>query len=467
VLRLQNRQMTFVDELVPPFLRRLPEALAIVDRYLDDDRFFSTVQADFDETIGRPTVPVEVYLRMMYLKHSNGWGFEAMCQAVSDSFQLRFFCHLSIDGKVPHYSTLVKLTQKYGPDTVRNLCDQLVVKMAEDKLVKGDSLRFDSTVMDANIEYPTDSGLLQDGIRYMSRTVKDLKKLVEDVAEYYRDGTRTAKDIQWAIGAKLKSRAKDTREVVLELTGKMASLAERVVAQGKGVLKQAVATVRSIRGRKSKKVARVTARLEDALNITQRVLDQTRRRLAGEKSIADRIVSIFDRDARAIPRGKLSRPNEFGFKVNLEESERGVITGFKVFMGNPADVTMSVDVVERHRDLFGHYPKEVATDKGYTSKENEEALKALGVKKISMPVRGKRSKRREAIETSRWFRELQRWRAGCEATISRTKRKYGLNRTYLRGYRGARIWVGFAVFAQNLGRVVRFKLEEASAAAAQ
>lgn len=464
MLRLQDRQMTLMDEWVPPFLRQLPEELATVDRYLDDPRFFVTFLDGFDEAIGRPTVPVEEYLRLMYLKHRNGWGYETLCQAVSDSFTMRFFCHISVDGKVPHYSTLVKLTHKYGEDTIRDLCNQLVLKMAEDKLVKGDKLRFDSTVMDSNIEYPTDSGLLEDGIRYISRSVKGLKKLVPDVTEYYRDGTRSAKDIQWAIGAKLKSRAKDTREKVLELTGKMADLSQRVIAQATAVLKRGVAAAGKIPGRNREKVARIAVKLEDAIGITQRVLDQTRKRLAGEKSIPDRVVSIFDRDARAIPRGKLSRPNEFGFKVNLEESEGGVITGFEVFMGNPADVTMTVGVVERHKALLGHFPKSVATDKGYTSKQNEAALKAMGVKHISMPVRGKRSKRRDSIETARWFRELQRWRAGCEATISRTKRKYGLSRTYLRGFKGAQIWVGFAVFAQNLGRVVKFK---GAAAAAQ
>jgi IS5 family transposase len=225
------------------------------------------------------------------------------------------------------------------------------------------------------------------------------------------------------------------------------------VAQGKRILKRASAEGAHLAKKERRGLERSGAKLLDAVSVTGRIIEQTEKRLAGEKSIPDRLVSVFDREARAIPRGKLSKPVEFGYKVLISEVENGVISDYKVFVGNPADVTMTVATVKDHKRLFGHAPDRVATDKGFTSRENQTRLRALGVQRVSMPVRGARSRRRGKVEASRWFRKLQRWRAGSAGAISRAKRVFGVYRTYLKGHAGAGVWTGLAVLAANLAKL--------------
>jgi IS5 family transposase len=462
VLRLRDRQLTLVDLLLPECVRLLPKELEAVDRYLDDDRFLEPFLNGHRTPMGRPTIPVEQYLRLMFLKHRYGLGYETLMQMVSDSIHWRIFCRIPLDKPVPHYSTLVRWAERHGEDTIRQINDEVVKKFTEDQFIQGKALRMDTTVMEANIEHPTDADLMNDGLHLINRTIHELDDLVDGMADGFRSGTKRAKKILWAIGAKLKSRAKDTQEKVQEMTAEMLELAQTVVAQGKKILGRARAGTAHLPTKTVKKLERLGDKLLDALNVTGQVMGQTEKRLSGEKSIPNRLVSIHDRDARPIPRGKLSKPVEFGYKVLVGEVEHGVISDYKVFVGNPADVTMTVGAVKGHKELFGHVPDKMATDKGFTSRENEGELKAMGVKRISMPVRGKRSKKRDKIETARWFRELQRWRAGSEAAISRVKRQYGMYRTYLKGYVGAQVWVGFAVMAANLVKVPKLLAAKAA-----
>jgi IS5 family transposase len=453
MLRLRGVPITLDALNLPDGVRILSEELEMVDRFLDDDRFLEPFAALSRTTMGRPSMPVEQFLRLMYLKHRHGLGYETLTTAVTENIHWRIFCRIPFDQPVPYYTTLLRWAHTYGEDAIRRINEELVRKLAEQQLIQGKRLRMDTTVMEANIEHPTDADLMHDGIRLINRTVKELDDLADGLAEGFRSGTKRSKKILWAIGAKLKSRAKDTRERVTELTAEMFELAQSVVAQGKRMLARATAGDVHLPKKEEKKLKRLADRLCDAIDVTGQVMQQTQQRLAGEKSIPNRVVSIHDREARAIPRGKLSKPVEFGYKVLLAEVEQGVISDYKVFVGNPNDVTMTIPAVQGHKQLFGHAPDEVATDKGFTSKENHSRLKAMGVVRVSMPVRGARTRRREKVETARWFRKLQRWRAGSEAAISRAKRHYGVCRTYLKGREGAEVWTGLAVLAANLAKL--------------
>ncbi|MCE7874685.1 IS4/IS5 family transposase [bacterium CPR1] len=162
------------------------------------------------------------------------------------------------------------------------------------------------------------------------------------------------------------------------------------------------------------------------------------------------MVSLFDPDARPIRRGKLSSPVEFGYKAEMTQVEGKVISDYQLHIGNPNDATLAVGVVERHCDQFGKPPEDFATDRGYYSTQNDKKLEAMGVKRLSMPARGKLSKQREAYQSQPWFRRLQRFRAGCEGSISFLKRCCGWDRSRLRGLEGVGIFAGFGVFSHNL-----------------
>jgi hypothetical protein len=157
----------------------------------------------------------------MYLKHQHGIGYENLTKAVRENLHWRVFCRIPFDKPVPHYTTLLRWAHDYGDETIRAINEELVKKYAEWELIQGKSLRMDTTVMEANIEHPTDADLMSDGLRFINRTVKELDDIVDGMAAGFRSGTKRAKKILWVIGAKLKSRAKDTREKVLELTAEM------------------------------------------------------------------------------------------------------------------------------------------------------------------------------------------------------------------------------------------------------
>jgi len=532
VLRLTQPQLSLADAWLAPELCKLPEELAVVDRWLDDERFMAPYVERFDQRIGRPTIPVERYQRLMYLKFRYKFGYEALVSEVSDSIHWRLFCRIPLNEKVPHSTTLSKLTRKYGPEIVEELNGLLVGKMVEEKLVRGRKAQMDTTAVEANIEHPTDANLLEDGIRYIDRCVKKLGQAVEGAAKGFRSGARKAKQILFGIGATLKSRAtranaeqsaasaatpaapeveakgdlqQDSkkagsrvpqalqevvragvaavrqagaavkaaaskassaakevgkkvsakREKIDELTAQMAQVAEQAVRHGWKVLAKVHEEAQGLSKAAGQRLQAMTGRLEDALEVTQRVLEQTALRLQGVRSIPDRLVSILDREARAICRGKLGRSIEFGYKVLITEVEKGIVAAYKVLKGNPADVTLALPALDQLKKLFGRAPREVAADKGFSSAENERKMKRRGVKRVAIPQKGKRSKHRDKIERASWFRRLQRWRAGGEATIGRFKRSYGLDCSYLLGYDGTATWVGFSFFTGNLHRIKR------------
>ena len=210
-----------------------------------------------------------------------------------------------------------------------------------------------------------------------------------------------------------------------------------------------------MRGRTAARITRLWQQLHSTLNLTTRVMAQTMLSLQGIRSIPGRIVSLFDPQARPICRGKLDPKVEFGYKGLLVETEERVITTYLVHEGNPADSTLLIPACDTHSRVVGKIPRAVATDRGFTSKVNEAQLVERGVHRVSLPYRGRRSPPRREHERQRWFRRLQRWRAGQEATISLGTRKYEWQKSRMRGHDGARIHLGWGIIAYNLYRFAR------------
>ena len=156
--------------------------------------------------MGRPTIHLATYLRMMYLKYRYKLGYETLVKEVKDSFAWRHFCHFSLEDRVPDSTTMIKLTHKYGEDTVRDLNDTLVLKLKEEKVIRGRKLRIDTTVVEADIHYPTDTGLLADGVRVITRTVLKLKKMGAEVGSGFVNHTRKVKKTRMALSKVLKGR---------------------------------------------------------------------------------------------------------------------------------------------------------------------------------------------------------------------------------------------------------------------
>jgi IS5 family transposase len=438
------------ESVLRPELFRLNEELTEVDRLLDDERFFAPFRARFDIRLGRPTVPVATYLRLMYLKRRYRMGYETLVKEVHDSFAWRRFCHLALDDRVPDSTTLIKLSHKYGDDTLRELNDALVLKLKERKVIRGKKLRVDTTVTEANIHFPTDTGLLADGVKVITRTVGKLKKLAGGAAKGFRNHTRKVKKMCLALNKVLKHRVSRSDPALLKVKEKMLGVAEEVVAEAREVHLQLGTLVDRPFG-----VGRLAEQLDGWLEATGKVIEQTRRVLDGQLHMKSRLVSIFDKKARPIRKGKLRTDTEFGRKVLIGETDHGIITTYRVLEENPPDTALLKPVVRGHRRLFRKRLRAVAGDRGFYSRENETWLKGGGVRQVSIPVRGKASPEKRAEQKQSWFRRLQCFRAGAEGRISLLKRKFGLDRSLMRGPDGTEIWVGEGIFAHNLCQAAR------------
>jgi IS5 family transposase len=154
VRRETDPQTTIWELLLPEEAKRLPAELARVDAYLDDEHFIAPWRGLFSARLGRPSVPVDTLLRLLYLKHRYGLGYETLCKEVSDSISWRRFCRIGLDRPVPHPTTLVKLVRRAGPEVVDELNAVLLAKLAAGKLLRARKLRVDTTVVEADIDYP-------------------------------------------------------------------------------------------------------------------------------------------------------------------------------------------------------------------------------------------------------------------------------------------------------------------------
>ena len=454
MLRLRDPQKSLWDELLPPQARTLSAELTAVDACLAGDRFFEPYRQRFHTLIGRPTVPVETYLRLMYLKHRYKLGYELLVREVADSLHWRRFCHLTLDAPVPHPTTFSKLTRKYGPHVVHELNRLLVQHARERKLVRCRKLRVDTTVVQAPIDYPTDIGLLADSARVVTRTVRRLQAAGAAVRTVFRSRAWSIKRALATVGRSLRMRTDEAKTAVLKHTARVLRCTRQISRQAQRVLHNSHRLGRPAAGRTAALVQRTRLRLRRQLQLTAQVMAQARLRIRGTTTIPDRLVSIFDPEARPIRRGKLSVKTEFGYKALLAETEDRVITHYEVHVGNPNDSGLLAPALEGHTQTVMRTPRVVATDRGFGSKDNEAFLRKAEVSQISLPYKGRLGAVRVAHERQRWFRRQQHWRSGQEATISLGSRKYEWRHSRLRGRDGADTWIGFGILTYNLGRMV-------------
>ena len=426
------------------------EELTRVDTLFDDERFFAPFRERFGTRMGRPTTAVATYLGMMYLKHRYQLGYEVLVKEVKDSFAWRRFCHLSLDDRVPDSTTLIKLTHKYGEDTVRALNDALVLKLKEGKVVRGRKLRIDTTVVESDIHHPTDTGLLTDGIRVITRVVSKLKKVVPGIGSRFVKHTRKAKKVYLGLMKVMKGRTGKDDSALKRARDNLVKITGEVIADGRAVQAEL-----ELLQEKSSLVNGLTRQLGTWIEVTEKIIQQTKEVIKGNRHLPRRLVSLFDVDARPIKRGKARTDTEFGRKVLLGETDHGIITIYQVLDENPSDTALLKPVVRGHRRLFRKRLKAVAGDRGFYSQPNEDWLKDNGVRRVSIPKRGKVKEDRRRYQKQSWFKRLQRFRAGIEARISLLKRKFGLKRSLMRGSPGVNIWVGQGILAHNLWQAAR------------
>jgi IS5 family transposase len=421
--------------------------------------FFAPFAPHFDPLIGRPSTPVECYLRLMFLKFRYRLGYESLCQEVADSISWRRFCRIPLDGKVPHPTTLMKLTSRCGEEAVAGLNEALWAKAAQEKLLRTARVRADTTVISANVAYPTDCGLLAKAVGKLVRTVRRVQAAGGAPATVMTDRRRAAARRMREVASKLRTRGKLAREessqVIARVSGELADLAQKAAAQAAAVLRNGRRAVpKAIGGRVRGRLRRALDELTVTIERAGTVVAQARTRLAGQTPEgATRLVSLHDPDARPIRKGRIDRPVEFGYKAQVADNDDGIILDYSVEYGAVPDGPQLVPAIERVSRRVGCMPDAVTADRGYGQPAVERDLHELGVRTVAIPRQAKTSATRKTIEHGRSFHRLVKWRTGSEGRISYLKRGYGWDRTRLDGRQGAATWCGHGVFAHNLVKI--------------
>ena len=474
MFRTVGDQPSLWESILPEEVRRLPDELARVDALLDDSAFFAPFVPYFDPRIGRPSTPMETYLRLMFLKFRYRLGYESLCREVSDSITWRVFCRIPLDVSVPHPTTLIKLTTRCGARAVEGLNETLLAKAAQAKLLRTSRIRVDTTVVPANVAHPTDSGLLAKAVRRIAATGKRIQAGGGAIRTSICDRSRAAGKRAHEIAAKLRLRGAlgrdEAQATVLRVTGELAELAataadqaERLLGNAKQALRRARAKADKLRkrgvhdpvaGRRRGRLARAVNDLAELLAATRQIVAQTRQRVAGHTPDgATRRVSLHDGDARPIAKGRLGRPVEFGHKGQIVDNDDGIVLDHSVEQGNPPDAPQLAPAVKRIKKRAGRAPRTVTADRGYGEAKVDRELSDLGVTNVVIPRRGKPSQARRAEEHRKAFRRTIKWRTGSEGRISYLKRGYGWDRTRIDGTEGARIWTGHGILAHNLVKI--------------
>lgn len=452
---------TLWDAILPEQCLGLPAGLAEVDVLLDDPRFFEPFRPFFSARHGRPSIPMEWFVRLMFLRFRYRLGFEALCREVTDSLAWRRFCRIPLGVEVPHPSTLEKIVDRCGQGAIDGLNEVLLAKAAEEKLIKTDKVRADTTVVEANVAYPTDSGLMAKGVARLSVLVGRVKHAGLATRTTFRDRTRSMRRRAHAIGAWLRRRNDDAKEEVYALTAEMAKIASAAVADAAAV----VTNARRGLARRGVSAASSTWKLLEEIDALAATLDtiaaQARIRVSGRTPDGStRVVSLHDVDARPIAKGRLGKPVEFGYKAQVTDNADGVVVDHTVVTGNPPDGPMLAPAIARIKARFGRAPRAVTADRGYGEAKIDAELEDLGVTTVVIPRRGRPGAARQKVQRSARFTKLVKWRTGCEARAACLKRDWGWARTLKDGQAGAAVWCGWGILAHNTNKIARLAADQ-------
>jgi IS5 family transposase len=451
--RRKQGQRVLWEGMIDEDVRALWESWMIqADRLLDDEELIDRVfkaqgqRHAHSATKGRSQTPAEMVLRLLLLKHVRNWSFDVLEREVRMNLAYRDFTRIGM-GKVPDAKTLARIAQALGGEVIAELHRRLVEIAQAQGVIQGRKLRVDTTVVETNIHYPTDSSLLGDGARVLTRTMKKIETQAGQLQRQVRDRRRSIGKRVIAIatasrhkGPEGEAKRKKQYKELLRYTRQILNDAKRVIAE-----------VEEMSAKKKRGLRGLCEHLTEMAGRVRQVVKQTKVRVFdGITQLPGKIVSLFEPHSEIIRKGKASKPTEFGKMVQVQEAENQIVTHYDVFDQRPSDRDLLIGAVETHERVLGRAPRLVTADAGYYSRAQEQAVEEKGVKWVAVPNRNTKSPDRKKKEHSRWFKKAQAWRTGCEGRISVLKRRHGLTRCRYRGSEGMKRWVGLGVMADTL-----------------
>jgi IS5 family transposase len=450
MVRRTYPQRTLVEVLLPDADKLWDPVLRQIDLVLEDEDLVDQVTAalrrrhPLSARRGRLGTPAAVALRMLVLKHLYDWSFDECEREVRGGLVYRAFCR--IDGeRVPDAKTLIRLAHLLDGPVLKDLLERLATIARQRRVIHGRRLRVDTTVVETTIHYPTDSALLADGVRVLTRTMKRLTARLGPARVHVRDRARSVARRVFAIAQHTRTATLRVRHEVRERSKtRMRQLYRGLLRITRSVLRQAERTERVSRFHPGPAVRQLRGRLRATVGLVRRVVAQTRARvLCGDTHYPDKVLSVFESHTEAIRKGKATKPTEFGKLVKIQEAEAQFITDYAVCATRVPDQTLWEPSLIRHAQLFGRPPRLAVADGGFASRANEQTARDHGVRHVVLP-----RQRREG--RSRRDRAALRWRTGSEGRISVLKRRHGLRRCRYRGLPGMERWVGLGILANNL-----------------
>lgn len=459
MVRRQHAQRSIFEMILPDGDQLWDPELRHIDEVLEDEALIDTVEEALkrrrpkSRLRGRPGTPAAVALRLLVLKHLYDWSFEECVRQVRGSLIYRAFCHLDCE-RVPDDKTLIRLAQALGPEVLKNILEHLVAVARRRHVVRGRKLRLDTTVVETNIHYPTDSTLLQDGVRVITRTMGKIRRVAGQLR--FRDRTRSVARRVFQIVLASRKLGHGAQAEVKKVYRRLMGTTRAVVREAQRAWAAAQRRAKKLAPRVRQRVMRFGQRAKQMSQLTQRVLEQAHARvLKGDPHYPDKVLSVFETHTEAIRKGKKVKPTEFGKLVKVQEAENQFITDYQVCPQRVPDGTLWEASLERHQQLFGRPPRLATADPAFASAANEAQATTRGVRRVALPRRGRLSAARRAHQQQRWFRRAMRWRTGCEGRISALKRRHGLSRCRYHGAQGMERWVGLGVIANNLLALAR------------
>jgi len=448
--RRKQGQQTLWEGVVAEDVRSLWEPWMVeADHLLNDDELIDRVyeaqgkRHAKSQTRGRSQTPAEMVLRLLLLKHVRNWSYDTLEREVRLSLGYRDFARIGL-GKVPDAKTMARIGQALGGEVIAELHRRLVEIAREKGIIKGRKMRVDTTVVETNIHYPTDSGLLGDGARVLTRTMKKVEQRGGKLKRPIRDRTRSVNKRVIAIATASRYRGEAGEQKRRKEYRELLRLTRQILNDTKHVIGE-------IEGRRKPELKALREELSVMSGRVRQVVRQAKARIFdGVTQLPGKIVSLFEPHSEIIRKGKASKPTEFGKLVQVMEAENQIVTHYDVFDERPSDRELLTDAVAKQSRRLGRVPQLVTADAGYYAQRHEQAAEEMGVSRVAVPNRSTRSAERKKLEKSRWFRKAQAWRTGCEGRISVLKRRHGLRRCLYRGMDGMKRWVGLGILADNL-----------------
>lgn len=427
------------------------------DQVLEDEQLVTAVYEALlkrrpkSRTRGRRGVAAEIVLRMLLLKHIRNWSFQELEREVRPNLLYREFTRVG-SGKVPDAKTLGRQAQALDPKVVAQIHRRVVELAVENKVVLGRKMRVDTTVVETNIHYPTDSSLLGDGDRVLTRLMKKVTAIAGAVGTKLRDSMRSVQRRVAEIARASRTKSEKGKEKIgplyrqlLDTTGRIVRQAKRFSAEIAGGVKRSSDVL------KQAALEGLKREIERMVETLGKVVSQTKARVfGGDTHVEGKILSVFETSTEVIRKGKASKPTEFGKMVKIQEAENQIVIDFEVYDQKPSDSDLLIPSIEAHQTRMGRTPDLAAADAGFYSAKNVAAAEAMGVKRVSVPNRFTKSLARRQYQKQRWFKKGQKWRTGCEGRISLLKRRHGLRRSLYKKEAGMKRWVGLGVIADNL-----------------